>query len=372
MTELYVDSLYGSIKGLEDYEELLKLEPLKRIDGISLAAVMPEFKLKPPIDSRLKHSIGVFHLSSFVTWQEPLKELKQLIELSSLLHDVGHPPFSHLSDPYLEEVLGKRHELFAEEFIAKTEVADFINARSFRPEEVTGFINGRRKPFSDLISGSIDLDNLDNTQRYGLQLGILKKMFYNSERISSSFYFNGNSFQIKSKAKSQILQWEKVRELVYDEVYSDANLYFGSLLRKSLDLLLEADALEKDFFYLNDKQALGFLSQNELTRETISFQKNGLKKRFFELSFDNEIHLRQRLETDRKIASLLGIKESLISIETILDNRNKQIHIPFDDNSYHASQNRIQTKKIIFYCQKGLSNAQKQKLKKIKSLSDLL
>ena len=66
--------------------------------------------------TRFEHSLGVYHLGrtvfenlrrqSYFTWDATLDEIEEIqrtLECACLLHDVGHPPFSHLSEGFLDE-----------------------------------------------------------------------------------------------------------------------------------------------------------------------------------------------------------------------------------------------------------------------------
>ena len=61
------------------------------------------------IHTRYEHSIGVVHLANRVSDQLGFtNEQKEIIRLAGLLHDIGHGPFSHLFEPVLENVNGKK------------------------------------------------------------------------------------------------------------------------------------------------------------------------------------------------------------------------------------------------------------------------
>jgi len=66
--------------------------------------------------TRFEHSLGVYHLGRTVfenlrqqsyfareATVDELEEIQRTLECACLLHDVGHPPFSHLSEGFLDE-----------------------------------------------------------------------------------------------------------------------------------------------------------------------------------------------------------------------------------------------------------------------------
>ena len=66
--------------------------------------------------TRFEHSLGVYHLGRTVfenlrrqsyftrdATTDEIEEIQRTLECACLLHDVGHPPFSHLSEEFLDE-----------------------------------------------------------------------------------------------------------------------------------------------------------------------------------------------------------------------------------------------------------------------------
>jgi HD superfamily phosphohydrolase len=104
--------------------------------------------------TRFEHSLGVYHLGRTVfenlrqqsyfareATVDELEEIQRTLECACLLHDVGHPPFSHLSEGFLDEgVLRER--------VAETGLVDAFDAagvggaplRSANPHELLGCV----------------------------------------------------------------------------------------------------------------------------------------------------------------------------------------------------------------------------------------
>ena len=58
--------------------------------------------------TRFEHSVGTMHLAGVASRQfDLLKEDRLLVLVAALLHDVGHGPFSHASEPLMEARLGR-------------------------------------------------------------------------------------------------------------------------------------------------------------------------------------------------------------------------------------------------------------------------
>jgi len=109
----------------------------------------------------------------------------ELVRLAGLLHDVGHGPFSHVSEMVLErysEMDGNAeslHEIIAADIILNW--PEFDGIPSFSKEmrtEVAAIISGERDDYlSKIISGPIDVDKLDYLMRDSYFAGVKYGMF---------------------------------------------------------------------------------------------------------------------------------------------------------------------------------------------------
>jgi HD superfamily phosphohydrolase len=181
--------------------------------------------------TRFEHSLGVMHLASRLyeavvrSSEDTLKEgFKytdaglardwQIVRLAALLHDVGHPPFSHAAEmllPMRESegsslVAGSAskppveqygHEDYSVEIIER-KLKDLIeqhpcNHRNYRitTDEITPLISKRTTAGSstlfwkDIISGQLDADRMDYLLRDSLHAGVSYGR-YDHDRIVSS------------------------------------------------------------------------------------------------------------------------------------------------------------------------------------------
>jgi len=69
--------------------------------------------------TRFKHSLGVFHIASSMAKKMRNPDRERLVRFASLLHDVGHGPFSHVSEEILERFPLMR-SLSAKRFMKKS------------------------------------------------------------------------------------------------------------------------------------------------------------------------------------------------------------------------------------------------------------
>ena len=61
------------------------------------------------IHTRFEHSLGVTHLADRVSRHLSFDdEVREIVRMAALLHDIGHGPFSHLFETVMERVNGKK------------------------------------------------------------------------------------------------------------------------------------------------------------------------------------------------------------------------------------------------------------------------
>jgi hypothetical protein len=178
--------------------------------------------------TRFEHSLGVMHLASrlydavvrssgstlrevFGYTEAGLERDWQVVRLAALLHDIGHPPFSHAAENLLPmkapenyslfQGMGKPAERYAHEdysvAIIETLLKDLIeqhpcNRRNHKitTNEITALIS-KRPPggatlfWKDIISGQLDADRMDYLLRDSLHAGVSYGR-YDLDRIVSS------------------------------------------------------------------------------------------------------------------------------------------------------------------------------------------
>jgi hypothetical protein len=178
--------------------------------------------------TRFEHSLGVMHLASRLyeavvgASGNTLKEVFgytdaglardwQIVRLAALLHDIGHPPFSHAAENLLPIKAHENYSLFQgmatpieryvhEDYsvaIIETLLKDLIeqhscNRRNYKitTDEITALIS-KRPPggatlfWKDIISGQLDADRMDYLLRDSLHAGVSYGK-YDLDRIVSS------------------------------------------------------------------------------------------------------------------------------------------------------------------------------------------
>ena len=213
------DPIYGFITLNEWEREIINhpvFQRLRRIRQLSLTDMV----YPGATHTRFEHSLGVMHLATLMydaiisnednkkileemlSYNEiGLKKDRQLVRLSSLLHDVGHAPFSHASEEIMpiNGQTGKhhKHEDYTTAMIKgplKSTIENHqINRNNFgiTAEEVAGLIEGNAKILGDrifwkvIISSQLDADRGDYLLRDSHHIGVKYGVYDHSRLINT-------------------------------------------------------------------------------------------------------------------------------------------------------------------------------------------
>lgn len=239
--------------GLIDSREFQRLRRIRQLGFAHYAFQGAEH-------SRFTHSIGAFHLMC-VTLEQLARgytidsELALIAKVSALLHDVGHGPFSHVS----ERFLGRRHEVRTVEILhdERTEIHQTLSAYDTRmPSYVESMLNGTASPgyLCSLVNSQLDVDRLDYLLRDSLMTGV-KYGVYDVDRLIHMLRIapDGDKVIVAESGLAPIEKYIQARYHMYRQVYlhktvtaAEAMLMAlferaGELLREGADAALDAD-----------------------------------------------------------------------------------------------------------------------------------
>ena len=147
--------------------------------------------------TRFDHSLGAFHIAgglAKVLVQSDNE--KRLVRLATLLHDVGHGPFSHVAEPILQKYsspsvfAGKEesriHELISAKIILENaELREHLSDRE--RQNIVGLLDGSfgHGYLHEMVSGPIDADKQDYLLRDSYFTGV-KYGIYDQERLRNT------------------------------------------------------------------------------------------------------------------------------------------------------------------------------------------
>jgi len=164
----FFDEVYNTDISVTQLEkEVVEAEvfaKLKKIHQLGLA-----YLIYPSANHcRFEHCLGTMYLAGKVAKTLGLsKDDAQYFRLATLLHDVGHGPFSHAFEEYLKERKKIRgHEDLTKWVILNSEIKDIISDSGFDLKKIAelsiGKIRDEKLSFlNPLVLGVIDVDKMD-------------------------------------------------------------------------------------------------------------------------------------------------------------------------------------------------------------------
>jgi len=317
-------------KKIIDSKVFQRLRRIKQLAGAHL--VYPAAQ-----HSRFEHSLGTMHLAGLagehlfsmgVLDNESIQELR----IASLLHDIGHGPFSHLFEEALKVTSNKNHENIGSEIICKTEISDILLSFGYSPTNISeiSFGQSKIKFKNEIISGSLSSDLMDYLPRDGFFTGVeYGKVDYN--RIINSFRVTNNdnlALDISSSYSFEsmiISRYEMFRAVYFHKTVRSAEVMLLHSLLLSSDILNLNNITLKDHLNLTDDNILwNILSSinNEMAKEMIS---NYLDRKLLKCAYERFIRKRDNLtqlnrerieELRLQIARLSNIDERKIFLDT--------------------------------------------------------
>ena len=109
--------------------------------------------------TRFEHSVGTMHLAGIACREFDLADdERRLVVAAALLHDIGHGPFSHASEPFMETRLGRVHDDIRG--IVEVQFGALLEPLGISPAEIGDVVKGCHR-LSGIIHGDLDVDRMD-------------------------------------------------------------------------------------------------------------------------------------------------------------------------------------------------------------------
>lgn len=347
------DRLYGRFDLTRDDREIFCCSDFARLNRLSLSAV-PTWALPTGVcASKAEHSRGVRYLAKLLVRKPEFASVATDLILAATLHDIGTPPFSHVSEHFQREITGKDHEAYAGDILAHSEIADVVKRQGGNLDYILRLIQGSAEPFSDVLNGTIDIDNLDNTLRYGLSMGILTSKPYEPERLVQAFTQGPDGrIGLRGEYQDDLHAWAECRRIVYEYVYSTENLTSAAMLFRALEFAFHAGELGVDYFRFTDAEAEISLARNS-NRQTQELLWHLQNWRFypsvFRLRTEESSPMLQTLCNHwhgRKVLADALVQELRVPPQQVCvfagwDRGYKKIHLPILDESGNGSEHTL-------------------------------
>jgi len=315
------DPIHNYIKVPGILLPLLDSEPIQRLRLIKQLGF--GYLVYPGANhTRFEHSLGAMHLAGIAAEHLNLPDDEALmVQTAALLHDIGHGPFSHVS-----ELLRSEYGSFSHDNIMPyvPQLKPYFDELGCDPKEVASIIDGTH-PLAPIIHGDLDVDRMDYLLRDSYYTGVsFGKLETN--RIIQSITVDPEKGQILNESGiSSAISLLIMRTLMGPEVY----FHHVSRITEKMFLLaghhhLTADTIDA-FMRMNDYSATVELMQSEdpVTRSlTNAIMNRKLFKRAVSVGKD-QVDIDSLLSMDynkverirREIVDTAGIDEGDVVID---------------------------------------------------------
>lgn len=267
----FIDSLYGEID-VDISPQLLRLPEVQRLREVRLCNVNSPYIPGGANLNRFEHAIGTYYLAQkYCEKFRIMGQERRVFLASALIHDIITPPFGH-SLEYVFSSYGKtayEHANLQTFLNAKSVQEDrkfFMGMKSpvkrgeapFDNAEVLSFLSGGHE-FSRVLSGDIDLDNVDNVFRFAFHIGI----DFNRRvplKVAMALRYSDGHLIASEKDFPLFCEWFRVRRVLYRYLLENEGEFVAKALLERIFIdLIEADVLDIQDWVRTDAEFVQFV-----------------------------------------------------------------------------------------------------------------
>lgn len=229
------DPLYGYVGISEVERDIIDSEPLQRLRYITQLGATD--RVYPSANhTRFEHSIGVMHLAGRLANSVGLSDTEvTACRLAGLLHDTGHPVWSHTGENVTR---GISHE---------DRSCEIVEQYNLPVDEtlVKEYITGNKSP--NVVSGVLDADRMDYLLRDSYYTGVSHGNI-DVDTLNRFATTIDGKIAIEQKGVPALNRLLNARLQMFQSVYSHENvLQFDAELRRAIHLFAEDNGYEPLF-----------------------------------------------------------------------------------------------------------------------------
>jgi HD superfamily phosphohydrolase len=232
------DSIYGSIELGEDASSIISTGEFQRTNTIKQLG-FTYLVFPGATHSRFEHSLGTYHLAKEASSRLGLGE-EDIADtsLAGLLHDAGHPPFSHSLEDAMMTIYGKDHlDVTIDIIEGKTPNNEISDILGNHKKPVVEILKGQKGVLSRLISGNGDVDQIDYLARDSYYTGVALGAV-DIPRILRVLSIYKNELCVEEKGLPSVEGLMIARMLMYRTVYRHkTSLMAASLANEALRVM---------------------------------------------------------------------------------------------------------------------------------------
>ena len=247
------DSIHKDIYVNENELKVIDSEEFQRLRNIKQTGLT--YLVYPSANhTRFEHSLGTMFIASKIA--EKINADVELTRISALLHDIGHPPFSHTL-----EICNYNHEYFGRKKIKQ------MDLNNFSKSEIIKTLN-RKNLEGKIISGDVDADRMDYLLRDSYHTGTAYGMI-DLPRILRSITtfesFGKVKIGILKKGIQAIESLLVARHQMYSAVYMHPTVRIAdTMIKRAVTKEIQEKNLDiKDLANMDDIALVSFLRISE-------------------------------------------------------------------------------------------------------------
>lgn len=258
------DPIHGFIRLSSHEAEIVETPVFQRLRGIRQLA-MATMVYPGALHTRFDHTLGVLHVTRLLcdVFKFP-DEDERLVRLSALVHDLGHGPFSHVSEGALElfadreklkdrlkgDNAAKIHELLTQDLLRSDEAINRLIGGSTISKIISLLSHGYGDPIlKSVVSGPLDADKQDyllrDTYFCGVKYGIFDLQQLHRELRVADDPTQGRQLMISKDGVHALEQFVLARYFLTAQVYSHrVRLITDQMIVRAIKLGIEEDQIQ--------------------------------------------------------------------------------------------------------------------------------
>ncbi len=300
----FSDPIYGFVRAYDHELKLIDSKVFQRLRYIRQLGIA--YLVFPTAHhTRFDHSLGVMELSGRIYKALGLKDerIYQIVRLAGLLHDIGHPPFSHTTEVLLGD---KSHEEIGKQVLESGEVREQLKRCGFYEDEIDLIAriafkkpkNKEEKLLSSIVTGEFGSDRMDYMRRDAYFCGTSYGLF-DVDRLLNHMQIIENEKVVSASALRTLESFFLGRYFMYIQVY------FHKVIRILSIHLLEfiREIFGEDYF---KKMDLYFsFTDSHVLAEAFKYSDNVSMKRVFEREHFREVFFSEDTKVFEDVKNLL-------------------------------------------------------------------
>ena len=332
------DPVHGYVYITESEKTIVDSYPVQRLRRLRQLAGS-EYVYPGANHTRFEHCVGVMYLAGKVLENPNVSRIvtdeeAEVTRIAALLHDVGHGPFSHVFEHLLVRELNKTHEDITSWLVEKSEIADKLSKRGFRPNEISSLAVGKlHKPnrafLDQIISSAVDVDKQDFIVRDSYHTGA-EYGFIDVFRLIHALDVLGENLAVETGALSAlesfiIARIESFKSIYFHRVGRAAQIMLAMAMEKANDELgLTSFKTPEEYLAMDDYTVWAATKKCEKSKRIIeNLEQRRMVKCAYERTFyDKDTMISNifsrdsyRLQVQAEIAQDAGVAAEAVIID---------------------------------------------------------